>query len=281
MASDAPAASAASVTALEVRNLSFRYGTRPVLDRASLGVASGVVCGLLGPNGSGKTTLFKCCLNFLKAAAGEVRVNGRVTARLSPAALARLVAYVPQEHRQAFPFPVREMVRMGRTPHMGGLSGLLGLEGRNAHAADAAEDAMRRVGIAHLADAPCNQLSGGQRQLALIARAVAQDTPLMLLDEPTSALDFQNQMEVWNTLRQVAAQGVAVVVCCHDPNHILWFCDQVALMQNGRVLASGEPRAVLHDDALAALYGDACGRGTLHGGRLPVIYPARAVNARP
>ena len=277
-------ANKAAVPALEVRELSFRYGNRPALNRASLSVAPGVVCGLLGPNGSGKTTLFKCCLNFLRSAEGEVRVDGRPTARLSPAALARLAAYVPQEHRQAFPFPVRDVVRMGCAPHRGGLSDLSGLFGwraRTAQAARLTEDAMRRVGIAHLADVPCNQLSGGQRQLALIARAVAQSTPLMLLDEPTSALDFQNQMEVWNTLRQVAARGVAVVVCCHDPNHILWFCDQVVLMKSGRVLASGEPRAVLHDEALTTLYGDTCGRGVLNDGSLPVIYPERAVGARP
>lgn len=255
------------LSALETRNLICRYGTRDVLRDVSLRVAPGTICGLLGPNGSGKTTLFRCCLNFLKVSSGDILMGGNSTLRLSPARLAKLVSYVPQEHRLAFSFPVRDVVRMGRNPRMTGLF----RPGKEDE--EATEYALHRTGIQDLADQPCNRLSGGQRQLALIARAVAQEAPLMLLDEPTSALDFQNQLEVWKTLRILADRGFTVVVCCHDPNHILWFCDQVVLLKNGRTLDSGLPKNVMTRSTLAELYNGACARGELAGG-LPVVYPA-------
>ncbi len=253
--------------ALETRDLGCRYGTRTVLSGVSLRIEPGTVCGLLGPNGSGKTTLFRCCLNFHRASSGDILMNGRSTLSLSPARLAKLASYVPQEHRMAFPFPVRDVVRMGRSPRMAGLF----LPGKKDE--EATEQALARVGIRHLAEQPCNRLSGGQRQLTLIARAVAQEAPLMLLDEPTSALDFQNQLEVWKTLRSLAERGFTVVVCCHDPNHILWFCDQAVLLKNGRTLDSGAPENVMTGAALTELYGGACSRGELAGG-LPVVHPA-------
>ena len=253
--------------ALETRDLGCRYGTRTVLSGVSLRIEPGTVCGLLGPNGSGKTTLFRCCLNFHRASSGDILMNGRSTLSLSPARLAKLASYVPQEHRMAFPFPVRDVVRMGRSPRMSGLFRL------NSRDDEAVEDALKKTGVLHLADRPCNRLSGGQRQLVLIARALAQNAPLMLLDEPTSALDFQNQLEVWKTLRSLAERGFTVVVCCHDPNHILWFCDQAVLLKNGRTLDSGAPENVMTGTALTELYGGACSRGELAGG-LPVVHPA-------
>lgn len=252
--------------ALETKNLHSRYGSREVLRGVSLRVNPGTICGLLGPNGSGKTTLFRCCLNFHGASSGDILMDGSSTLRLPPPLLAKKVSYVPQEHRMAFPFPVRDVVRMGRTPRMSGLF----RPGKKDD--EITERALACVGIQHLADQPCNRLSGGQRQLALIARAVAQEAPLMLLDEPTSALDFQNQLEVWKTLRSVAERGVTVVVCCHDPNHILWFCDQTVLLKDGQLLDSGSPEKVMTEDALAELYGRSCARGELPGGH-PVVHP--------
>ena len=193
-------------------------------------------------------------------------MDGSSTLLLPPPRLAKKVSYVPQEHRMAFPFPVRDVVRMGRTPRMSGLF----RPGKKDD--EITERALACVGIQHLAGQPCNRLSGGQRQLALIARAVAQEAPLMLLDEPTSALDFQNQLEVWKTLRSVAERGVTVVVCCHDPNHILWFCDQTVLLKDGQLLDSGSPEKVMTEDALAELYGRSCARGELPGGH-PVVHP--------
>ncbi len=238
--------------ALDIRGLSFSYGEQKILDQISLSVRPGEICGLLGPNGCGKSTLFRCCMGFLHPERGQVHVRGVNIAHMKPSALARHIAYVPQEHRQPFPFDVRDMVLMGRTPRMSGWFRLKRDDERTA------EEAMRRIGIEHLAERPFAQLSGGQRQLVLIARAMAQQTPLILLDEPTSALDFSNQLAVWNVLREVASQGVAVLVCCHDPNHILWFCDKAAVMHDGSICAEGPASDIMTEDVLQRIYGPQC-----------------------
>ena len=240
--------------ALDIRSLSFSYGRKNVLQDVSLAVRPGQICGLLGPNGSGKSTLFRCCMGFLHPEKGRIHVHGVNIAHMKPSELARHVAYVPQEHKQPFPFVVRDMVLMGRSPHMEGWFRI----GRTYTAA--ADQAMQRIGITALADTACNQLSGGQRQLVLIARAMAQQTPLILLDEPTSALDFSNQLAVWKVLREVAEQGVAILVCCHDPNHILWFCDTAAVLSGGRVFSSGPVHTTVTEDILQHIYGPECVR---------------------
>lgn len=254
--------------ALEVDNLCCRHDRQEVLHDVSLHVTQGSVCGLLGPNGSGKTTLFRCLLNFHRIHAGKVRICGKSTANLSPADMARLVSYVPQEHHAAFPFSVREMVSMGRNPQ---LSWTLRFRKEHERATDRA---LELLGMGRLAAKPFTTLSGGQKQMALIARAVAQEAPLMLLDEPTSALDFQNQIEVWLVLRNLARLGFTIMVCCHDPNHILWFCDQTALLKDGRILASGKSAEVVTEEALNCLYGPVCALEQLPDG-MHVAHPLR------
>lgn len=265
-----PHSTSPSTNALDIRALSFCYGGQKVLEDISLSVKAGEICGLLGPNGCGKSTLFRCCMGFLHPHGGQIRVQGINIAHMKPSALAAHVAYVPQEHRQAFPFTVRDMVLMGRSPRMSGWFRLRKEDERIA------EEAMERIGILHLADRPCSQLSGGQRQLVLIARAMTQQTPLILLDEPTSALDFSNQLAVWNVLREVAAQGVAVLVCCHDPNHILWFCDKAAVMHEGHVCAEGPSTHVVTEEVLQRIYGPQCVRITTD--RANMVCPSIARN---
>lgn len=252
--------------ALAVQGLDFGYGKKPVLRGISFSVPTGSICGLFGPNASGKTTLFRCCLGLVAPDAGEVYVAGAAVQKMRIAELARRVAYVPQEHQPGFPFLVREIVSMGRTPHMGAFFRLSKNDLRQV------DMAMKITGVASLADEPCTSLSGGQRQLVYLARALAQEAPLMLLDEPTSALDFCNQMTVWRTLRLIAEQGVTVVVCCHDPNHILWFCDRVAVLHQGSLLAEGPCNETLTSGVLHTLYGpdiEVCAVG----GR-PLVRPA-------
>lgn len=251
--------------ALSVENVHFAYGKKTVLRGVSFAVPRGAVCGLFGPNGSGKTTLFRCCLGQLAPQQGAILMEGHDVTTLRISHLARHMAYVPQEHKPGFPFLVREIVAMGRTPHM---SGFFRLSPKDRAAV---ENAMELTGIADLAHEPCTALSGGQRQLASLARAIAQEAPLMLLDEPTSALDFSNQMIVWQTLRRIAAQGVTVLVCCHDPNHILWFCDDVAVLRGGILTATGPSAETLTSEVLRELYGpgvEVC----LEGGR-PLARP--------
>jgi ABC-type cobalamin/Fe3+-siderophores transport systems, ATPase components len=249
----------------EVDSLRFSYGSREVLHDVSFAVERGEVCGLLGPNGSGKSTLFRCGLGFLKPRQGTVRANGLDVRKASPAVLAKQVAYIPQEHRQPFPFRVREVVQMGRTPHM---NGFFRLSRRDLRKVD---EAMERLGITDLADENCNRLSGGQRQLVMIARALAQDAPILLLDEPTSALDFNNQLVVWQTLREIASTGVAIVVCCHDPNHILWFCDRAVVLEQGRILFDGSAVQLGDGSCLQTLYGAGCTVSKTAG--LNIVHP--------
>ena len=240
----------------------FRYGSFPVLSGVSFSVGKGELCGLFGPNGSGKTTLFKCCLRFLRAEQGSVVVHGEDVSRCSIEHLARLVAYVPQEHKPPFPYLAREVVLMGRTPHLGGFFGV------RRRDREIAMDALATLGISDLADRPYNQLSGGQRQMVLMARAIAQDTPVLFLDEPTSALDFQNQMRIWQIMRDIAGEGKTILACSHDPNHVAWFCDRVVVVGSGSVVAEGEPEDVISEDVLAAIYEDACAVRTLDGVRM-------------
>jgi len=162
------------------------------------------------------------------------------------------VSYVPQEHKPPFPYLVREVVLMGRTPHLGGLFGVKKKD------KEIALDALDQLEISRLADHPYNQLSGGERQMVLIARAIAQDTPLMFLDEPTSTLDFHNQMKIWEIMRSVTEEGKTILACSHDPNHVAWFCDRVIVISNSGVVADGHPRDVINDEILDLIYKDTC-----------------------
>lgn len=250
----------------EVSDLSFSYGDRPVLRDISFCVERGRLCGLFGPNGSGKTTLFRCCLRLLDYQRGRVVVDGQNTRSASIGRLAKLIAYVPQEHKPPFPYSALEVVLMGRTPHMG--SGIFGIAERDRRKS---MEALDRLGIADLANQLVDRLSGGQRQLVLIARAIAQDTPVILLDEPTSSLDFNNQVKTWSLLRDIARQGITILACSHDPNHVAWFCDQLVVIGGCRVVADGHPNDVLNETTLDAIYQGLCRVETVGG--LRVVLP--------
>lgn len=258
---------------LEISGLHFGYDGSMVLRGVEARLERGTLCGLFGPNGSGKSTLFRCCLRLLEPPAGTVRIEGRDVAGLSAAEMARRAAYVPQDHDSPFPFLVKEIVLMGRTPHMG--HALYDVPERDRAAVDEALDA---VGIADLADARYDQLSGGQRQLVLVSRAIAQRTPLMFLDEPTSALDFDNQMRVWRILRRLAEAGTTVVACSHDPNHVAWFCDRVLVLDRGRIVVDGPPDSAITESTIGSLYREPCQVSTING--FPVVVPGLAGGAR-
>ncbi|MDR1920274.1 MAG: ABC transporter ATP-binding protein [Candidatus Adiutrix sp.] len=255
----------AGKTLMSVHELSFAYGRRTILHEISLNLRGGRLRGLLGPNGSGKTTLFKCCLGFLKVARGQIELEGRSIAEYSPRELAARVAYVPQEHRPAFPYTVREMVEMGRTPHRGAIPALSKADHR------AVDQALARLNLTALANENYNHLSGGQRQLVLVARALAQEAALLFLDEPTSSLDFSNQLIVWEAVQSIAREGLGAIICCHDPNHILWFCDEAAAIKDGRILAEGPAREIITRGLLEELYDRPIQTADLNGRSF--IYP--------
>ena len=231
------------------RRLGFGYGAKPVGRDVDLDVHRGEVVCLLGPNGSGKTTLFKTMLGLLPAQAGDVLVDGLEMGKLTRAEVARRVAYVPQAHAAHFPFRVIDMVVMGRTAH-------LGLFAAPSHAdRRRALEALARLGIGELAETEYTRISGGQRQLALIARALAQDAPGIVMDEPTASLDFGNQVIVLTEVKRLAAQGLAVLLSTHDPDHAFSIAQRVALLDAGRLLARGPPQDVLTPARLRDVYG--------------------------
>lgn len=238
---------------LQVDHLSFSYPCTPVLEDISFELGPGQLCALLGPNGSGKTTLFKCCMRFLDYEHGAVYIDGKDIRRKSPSGMARLAAYVPQDHKASFPYPAKDIVLMGRTPHLGN-----GLNVRDSDKIKAL-NAMETLGIGDLALKAYHRLSGGQRQLVLIARALAQESAMFFLDEPTASLDFKNQLMIWHLLRQLVKDGASILVCTHDPNHVLWFCDRVIVLDSHRhLIADGPPAEALSPTTLKRIYGQVC-----------------------
>lgn len=238
-----------AATQLGVHDLSYGYARRIVGRGLSFEIKPRETLCVLGPNGSGKTTLFRTLLGLLPIRAGAITLNGVALAMWPRTELARVMAYVPQAHAAYFPFTVREIVLMGRTAHMGVFSAP-GQKDR-----EAADRALETLGIASLADQPYTRISGGERQLTLIARALAQGAQLMMLDEPTANLDFGNQIRVWRHLRNLAGNGICVIFSSHDPDHALQCAHRVLMLRDGQLLDIGTPDEIITERNLESLYG--------------------------
>jgi iron complex transport system ATP-binding protein len=230
---------AVDAPAVAVRGLAVDRGGARVLRRLSATVERGRFVGLVGPNGAGKTTLLWTLAGALDPVAGEVRVLGERVHDLPSRAGSRLVAVVPQEPSFGFEFTVREAVAMGRTPHQSRL------RGETAADRAAVDAAMERVAVADLADRSVTAVSGGERSRVLLARALAQDTPVVLLDEPTASLDVNHQVRTLDAVRDLVAEGRTVVAAIHDLTLAARYCDDLLLLAGGRVRASGAPGEVL------------------------------------
>jgi len=255
-------------TLLVVRQVGFAYADgRFRLDGVSLAVDHGEVVGLLGPNGSGKSTLVKLVARLLLPASGEILLDGRPIRDIRRSDYARRVAYLPQDIRPAFAFTAMETVLMGRSPYMGAL----GFEGQSDH--DIALAALRRVDAVHFAGVLLDQLSGGERQRVHLARALAQEAPLLVLDEPTSFLDLRHQYGLYGLLRRLAREeGRAALCVSHDVNVAAAYCDRLVFLRGGAVAVQGTPPQIVTSETIERVYGVAAQVVTRADGR-PMVLP--------
>jgi iron complex transport system ATP-binding protein len=233
---------------IEGRGLSIGYPDRLVGAGLNVRLAEGEVLALLGPNGGGKTTLLKTLLGLIPARGGEALLMDKPLAALSAPARARLIGYVPQVHHGTFAFTVESVVLMGRTAH-GSL-----FAAPSAHDRDVCHAALERFGIGSLAQRAYTEISGGERQLVLLARALAQEPRFIVLDEPTASLDFGNQGKVMREIRTLSEAGLGVLFTTHDPNHAMRAATRAYLLRDGTCLSEGPVADVLRRDTLEQLY---------------------------
>lgn len=234
---------------LEARSLDFGYGRHAVGRGLDAAFAAGEVVALLGPNGSGKSTLMRTLLGLQPALGGEVALEGREIGSWGDTERARRLAYVPQAADSYFDFSLRELVEMGRTAHRGVFAS------PSPKDREIAGHCLERLGIAALADRPVNAVSGGERQLALIARALATEAAFVVMDEPTANLDFGNQARVLEEISRLRSAGIGLLVSTHHPEHAFRIADRALLLRGGRLVAAGRTAETLTSEALSALYG--------------------------
>ncbi|BDV38627.1 iron ABC transporter ATP-binding protein [Methylocystis bryophila] len=227
----------------------FSHGAKAVLRGASLGLREGEVVALLGANGAGKSTLFRLLLGLSRPSGGEVLLDGSSLRAFTARQVAQSLAYVPQNHSAPFPYRVSDIVMLGRLAH----SGLFRAPSQSDR--ENVERALAQLEIAHLAERRYTEVSGGERQLALIARALAQGAPTLIMDEPLRGLDFGYEQRVLLHMRELARTGRAILVSTHNPEHALSFADRVVVLCEGRITADGPPRAVVTSETLRGLYG--------------------------
>ena len=234
---------------LAATGLAYGFATRRIGADVTLTVERGETLAVLGGNGAGKTTLLRTLLGLLPPLGGRVEVDGRAVDALTPAERARRLAYVPQQHVPPFAFTVAEAVMMGRAARLATFA----RPGAADHAA--VEAALARLGIAALADRAVTELSGGERQLALIARALAQEAPMLVLDEPTASLDFGNRARVLGELDRLRDAGLSIVFSTHEPEHALVHADRALLLADGRPLVCDVAASALTAENVTRLYG--------------------------
>lgn len=234
----------------EVRNLTFSYpqSQRQILVGANLTLKKGEILCILGPNGAGKTTLLNCMAGLLSPQKGSVTLCGKDMSKLTPAEVSRLCAYVPQLHTPAFDYRVLDFVMMGRTPNMGAL--------QKPKASDESfcMKVMEEMGIGHLANKSYINLSGGERQQLLIARAIVQEPEVILFDEPTAHLDYGNQQRVLMRVKEMSQEGYSIIITTHNPDHALLLGGRVAIVDRNGEITQGTCEEMITEDRLSSIY---------------------------
>lgn len=237
------------MAAISMHNGCFSFGDRTIFDDVNLDILKGEVLCILGANGCGKTTLLRCLNGTLRLKTGAVCLDGTGITEMDIVSIARRVGFVFQEHSAPFPFSVLEVVRMGRAPHLSFFGS------PSSKDTEIAEKALDMVGMLGYRNKPYTQISGGERQLVLIARTLAQEPDVILMDEPTSHLDFKNQALILRIVNRLAKTGMGVIMTSHFPDHALLYSDKVALMAEGSFTALGAPDDVITEPNLRRVYG--------------------------
>lgn len=253
---------------LKAEHIDFSFGKRQILKDISFEAKDGEFLSILGPNGVGKSTLFRCILNLLHPSAGTITIDGQKVTQMTAQELAQRIANIPQFHNPTFNYSVLDMVLMGTA------SQLRTLETPGNSQIQRAREALARMKIDHLADHPYGFCSGGEKQLCLIARAIAQQAKILVMDEPSASLDFGNRIRVMETVRSLVADGYAVVQTTHDPEQAFMYSDKVLALHDGRVLAWGTPQEVMKPELISKLYGIDVEIHSLHDDSIRVCVPA-------
>ena len=233
---------------MKIENLCFSYGDHEVLKSVDFTAEYGEFLSVLGPNGVGKSTLFRGMLGLLRPSNGFATIDGINIEEIGEIELAKKIAYIPQSHSPVFNFSVADMVLMGTTAQTGRFSSP-GKKERKI-----AEDAMERLEISHLRDRGYGNISGGERQMVLIARAIAQQAKILVMDEPSANLDFGNKVRVMRTVKKLTKDGYAVIQSTHDPDQAFLYSDKILAMHDGKVLAWGKPQDVMNSELISKLY---------------------------
>lgn len=259
---------------IEIRSLSFSYGKHQVLRDINVDIPDATLVGVLGPNGVGKSTLFRCILGLNSGYAGTIKVNGKDMKKLSVRERAREISYIPQSHSSVYDYEVLDVVLMSTGTDLGMLR-----TPKKQHVMRAYE-ALERVGIERMAHRTYTQISGGEQQLVLIARAIAQDAKTIIMDEPTSALDYGNTMRVLSCVRQLAREGLSIVQSTHQPDHAFLYSDRTMVINHGSIHAYGSPKDVITDELVSELYGVEVEVNSLYEDRVRVCVPIQEIRDR-
>ena len=253
---------------MKVKDLRFSYGDREVLKGISFDTKYGEFISVLGPNGVGKSTLFRCMLGLMKPSSGTVSINGEDISGLPAVELSRRMAYIPQSHNPLFNFSVLDMVLMGTTSQINRFASPGKQQEKLALAA------LDRMGITHLKDRGCANISGGERQLVLIARAIAQQAKILVMDEPSANLDFGNKIRVMKTVKGLTEDGYTIIQSTHDPDQAYFYSDKILALHGGKILAWGSPQETMNEEMISTLYGVDVEVCSMHGDRVRVCVPA-------
>ena len=257
---------------LEIENLYGGYGKEDIVKGVTAQADAGEILCLVGPNGCGKTTLFRLILGSLKATSGKVRIDGKDTSEISQKELAKLVAYIPQYHTPIYEYTVLEIVIMGRASHFSAF------DQPSAADREAAFKALEKINAAYLANEKYTDLSGGQRQLILIARAICQEAKVFVMDEPAANLDYANHQLLMDVIVDLAAKGYLVIMSTHSPEHPASIGSKVLMMQSGKVASFGPPEEVITSENLEKVYGvemDVVTFSDRYGVKRTICFPVR------